>query len=105
LDFIKDKIGQKAKTQVSKYYEQPEQLNVILDSLARYLSEITAQIQEIRPISYGRQIKVVSGSYWAEINVFFGKKGISIVGTTKTGSHREFCQSVVDFLKLSFQIP
>ena len=103
LNFIKEKIGQKVKKPQEKQYEQPEELEWVIQQLQTFLGEINATMEEVRPIAYGRQVKVSSGSIWAEVNVFFGKRGVSVVGTTKTGSHREFGKTLTEFLKASFQ--
>ncbi len=105
LAFIKAKTGQKIRAPKEKYYEQPEELEWVMGQLKEFLGEINAKIDAVKPIAYGRQIRVSSGAIWAEINVFFGRRGVSIVSTTKTGSHREFSQTVTEFLKASFQNP
>lgn len=103
LAFIKEKTGQKVKKPVEKNFEQPEELDWVMNQLKNYLTEINATIEQVRPIAYGRQVKVASGKIWAEVNVFFGKRGVSVVGTTKTGSHKEFGKTLTEFLKASFQ--
>ncbi|MCH7411430.1 CRISPR-associated primase-polymerase type B [Belliella sp. DSM 111904] len=102
LAFIKEKTGQKSRKPKEKQYEQPDELNWVMDSLQSFLAEINAEIEHVRPIAYGRQVKVRSGHIWAEVNVFFGKRGVSIVGTTKTGSHKEFGKTLTEYLKASF---
>lgn len=103
LNFIKEKIGQKVKKTHEKHYEQPEELEWVMGQLEQFLTEINAEMEEVKPIAYGRQVKVRSGTIWAEVNVFFGRRGVSVVGTTKTGSHREFGKTLTEFLKASFQ--
>lgn len=103
LAFIKEKTGQLARKNAGgKYYEQPEELETVMVRLREYLQEINAQIESVKPISYGRQLKITSTAIWAEINVFFGKRGVSIVATTKSGSHREFGKTLTEYLKASF---
>lgn len=103
LAYIKERTGQKIRKPIEKHYEQPEELEWVMEHLQLYLEEINAKIEQVKPIAYGRQVKVSSGNIWAEVNVFFGKRGVSIVGTTKTGSHREFGKTLTEFLKASFQ--
>ena len=104
LAFIKEKTGQRVRKKADeKYHEQPEELEAIMDRLQEYLLEINARIESIKPISYGRQLKISSSAIWSEINVFFGKRGVSIVATTKSGSHREFGKTITDYLKASFE--
>lgn len=102
LSFIKEKTGEKVRKAHGKIYEQPEQLEEIMGQLQQFVSEINGAIESVKPIAYGRQVRINSGKIWAEINIFFGKRGVSVVPTTKTGSHREFGKSVSEFLKASF---
>lgn len=102
LAFIKEKTGQKVKKPIEKHYEQPEELDWVMEQLQNFLGEINAKIEQVKPIAYGRQVKVSSSNIWAEFNVFFGKRGVSIVSTTKTGSHKEFGKTLTEFLKASF---
>ncbi|EIM75216.1 VirE N-terminal domain-containing protein [Nitritalea halalkaliphila LW7] len=102
LNFIKQKTGLKVKKPVEKHYEQPEELEAVMEQLKGYLEEINAEIEHVRPIAYGRQVKIRSGKIWAEVNVFFSPRGVRVVGTLKTGSHREFAKTLAEFLKASF---
>ena len=66
---------------------QPVEFDLIWTQLASYLEESEMKIEKVIPISYGRQIRIRAEVYWAEINIFFGKRGFSVVPTTKTGSN------------------
>lgn len=103
LAFIKEKIGQKIKRPMEKEHVQPEELEDVVNQIRVYLTEIGAEIALVKPISYGRQIKITSGKIWAEINVYFGKKGVTLHATIKSGSHKEFGKTVTEFLKASFE--
>lgn len=99
---IKEKVGQKIKAPKEKFYEQPEELEAIMKEIAEQLAGINVTLEKSNTISYGRQVKVNAGKYWAEFNIFYGKKGVSIVRSTKTGSNRQLCDSVVTLLKSYF---
>lgn len=99
---IKEKVGMKVKTPKEKYYEQPEELDAIMQEIADQLATIQVTIEKTKPISYGRQLKLTAGRYWAEVNIFYGQKGVSIVGSTKNGSNSELRDSVVLLLKNHF---
>jgi hypothetical protein len=103
LAFIKEKIGQKVKQVRQKDYEQPEELKTVMAQMEEYLKEINASIEQLKPISYGRQVRITTGKAWAEVNVFFGRRGVSIVATTKSGSHKELGKTITEFLRASFQ--
>ncbi len=103
LNSIKRKVGQKIKAPGKKYYEQPNELEQLIPRIEEQLTQIDVLLQKNAPIAYGRQITVKAGTYWAEVNVFYGKKGVRIVGTTKTGSNKILCQLVVQLLKSNFE--
>lgn len=61
------------------------------------LHEVTTQVQaqaaavgiavpEITDINYGKKIRFAHGMQWAELNLFYGKAGFSVVKTPKKGS-------------------
>ncbi|MBS1744814.1 MAG: hypothetical protein JST21_01450 [Bacteroidetes bacterium] len=102
LNTIKQKIGMRVKAPRIKEYEQPEQLDTLMKELAEQLDQVGATVISSKPISYGRQVKIGAGKYWAEINLFYGQRGVSIVPTTKTGSNKELCDQIVLLLKSHF---
>lgn len=103
LNNIKEKVGVRLKKAPEKTYIQPAELDEIMTRLAQQLQEVDATILKMTPIHYGRQVKIGAGPYWAEVNVFYGQRGASIVGTTKTGSNRELCETLVALLKSQLQ--
>ncbi|MCO5236643.1 MAG: CRISPR-associated primase-polymerase type B [Chitinophagaceae bacterium] len=102
LNQIKQKVGMRVKKPVEKTYIQPEELDHIIPQVLEELTAIGVQMVKMVPINYGRQIKVAAGDYWAEVNVFYGQRGVKIVGTTKTGSNKKLCESVVLLLQNYF---
>ncbi|MBN9350058.1 MAG: hypothetical protein J0H55_05170 [Chitinophagaceae bacterium] len=104
LNQIKQKVGMRVKMPAKKEYEQPEELGHLMDEVAEQVRQVGAEVVQSLPISYGRKIKIGAGKYWAEINLFYGQKGVSIVGTSKTGSNKELCTSIVALLKSYFNV-
>lgn len=102
LTVIKTKVGMRVRKKAEKEYEQPEELDNLMAEVAQLVSEVGVSMVSTAPISYGRKIRMAAGSYWAEINLFYGQRGVSIVGTTKTGSNKELCNSMVELLKSHF---
>lgn len=94
---IKQKINPNYKTKKQKEIFVPEHLNDILPILETELSKQNIKIIKINSINYGKQIRVAHKNIWAEVNVFYGKRGFSVVRTMKTGSHKELGE-------LTFQI-
>jgi hypothetical protein len=56
------------------------------------LQELEITILEQQGINYGRKLKLGAGRHWATLNIFFGRKGFSVVKTTQTGSHPELAE-------------
>ena len=94
LQRIKQKLNPSARPPKEKQYFVPEQVDQAMGLVSEKLVEFEMQIIETRPISYGRQLKVKAGPHWAEINIFYGKRGFRVVHTTKTGSHAALAELV-----------
>lgn len=67
----------------------PEAINQLLPDLRAHLQSLDIELLEAHPIQYGRQLQLRAGTYTAELNLFFGKRGFTLVKTTKTGTHAE----------------
>ena len=67
----------------------PGQLNYVLEVLQDQVLKYGFEITDITNISYGKKVKINHGELWAEINIFYGKKGFSVVLTPKKGSDPE----------------
>ncbi|WP_040414675.1 CRISPR-associated primase-polymerase type B [Cyclobacterium qasimii] len=98
MDRIKEKMGMRVKRNPEKEYIQPKELEEIMTVIEKAVKEVGVNIESVKPISYGRQIRFGAENIWSEINIFSGKKGVSIVGTTKTGSNKAFCNQMVEYL-------
>jgi hypothetical protein len=89
LKNIKDKLHPGYRKPAGKTYYIPPEVDTALPLLNEALSEFDIKITETEAIHYGRKLKVVSKQLWAELNIFYGKKGFKVVPTTKSGSHQE----------------
>lgn len=89
LQRIKQRLNPNARQPRQKNYFVPQEVDHAMGSLQEKLAEYEMQIVETLPIHYGKKVKVKAGNYWAEINIFYGKRGFSVVKTTKTGSNSE----------------
>lgn len=89
LQHIKQKLNPQYRPKKEKQIYVPPALTEALPLIEEALSAEGIKIAGIVSINYGKQIKVSFNKYWAELNVFYGSRGFSIVRTTKTGSHAE----------------
>jgi len=101
LQQIRERINP-LKIKSEKIIYQPEALERDWHKMENLLTEYNLTIDTINKISYGKQIKIKVGNEWAEVNIFYGKRGYSFVATTKTGSNSELAQMVVTLLQTSF---
>lgn len=103
LNQIKIKVGVRVKKEVKKTFIQPKELDELIPELMEELKEIDIELRNMIPISYGRQIRVGVAQHWAELNVFYGKKGVNIIKTTKSGSNSDLADLVQTYLRDKFQ--
>jgi len=87
LLLIKQRLQPDKVIKQARPVEQPEQLQELLPGLIEYLQQSGVSLQKSQPISYGRKLVMYAGKLMAEINIFYGKRGFSVVKTTKTGSN------------------
>jgi len=76
----------------------PQAITDMMPILEERLSAQGLVLLETHPIQYGRQIRVGMDRYWAEVNIFYGQRGFSVVKTTKTGSTPELAELVYQLL-------
>lgn len=92
LSRIKQKLNPDARKPKEKQYFVPQQVDDAMGLLSDRLAEYEMQIILTEPISFGRKVQVKAGPHWAEINVFYGRRGFSVVMTTKTGSNAQLAE-------------
>jgi len=89
LHLIKQKLNPKIRTQKQKLIYVPEELDKIMTKLTSKLNSYDIEVKTIEDINYGKKFVLMLQSHWAEVNVFWGKKGFSVVKTPKRGSNEE----------------
>lgn len=67
----------------------PEEINRILDGLKEFVESTGATMTEAISIQYGKKLRFAAGTRKAEINIFYGKRGFSVVETPKCGTNEE----------------
>jgi len=70
----------------------PEVLNDLIENLREDLTNIGFVVMDICNIQYGKKIQLCLGNKRSEINLFYGKRGFSVVQTPKTGTSSELNQ-------------
>lgn len=89
LQRIKQRLNPNARVRTGRPPHVPPALDEALPIIRERLTEWEMEIRSADPIQYGRKVHVYAGRHFAEINIFYGSRGFSVVKTTKTGSNPE----------------
>lgn len=92
LKEIRDQLNPSLKEKREKKIYVPEKINEVLPMIAEELKKFNMTIAEVKNIHYGKQLKIMLQQWWGEINVFYGKKGYTIVKSTKSGSNEQITE-------------
>lgn len=90
MDRIKQQLNPKSRPMSQKppvFVPQP--LTEIMGSLKTYIEDTGLLVSEIISIQYGKKIRIKMGLKEAEINLFFGKRGFSVVKSPRCGTNDE----------------
>ena len=90
LECIRQKLNPKSspKTETKQAFV-PERLNEIIDNLKQFIEATGVQVTEIINIQYAKKIRARLGQREAEINLFYGKRGFSVVISPRSGTNEE----------------
>ena len=98
LQKIREQLNPKIKKKKEKNIYTPEELNTIVEEVTTALAAIEIKVENIKNIHYGKQFKFTLQHIWSEINVFYGKKGFTIVKSNKNGANNELTKICYDIL-------
>ena len=87
LDQIKAKLNPKIKASSEKQFFVPKEIDNHISILTKELAELSLELYETEPIQYGRKVRIKAGRMFAEINIFYGKRGFTVVKTNKAGTN------------------
>ena len=100
-EILKIRLAQTEKQKPPVYV--PRQLDEIIDELRQYIEENGMKVTEVINISYGKKIRLALGIKQAEVNVFFGKRGFTVVQSPRCGTNPELNQIAADFITAFFE--
>lgn len=99
MDRIRQQLNPKARPLNEKPpVFVPALLNEIMGSLKEYIEATGLVVSEIISIQYGKKIRIKMGLKEAEINLFYGKRGFSVVKSPRCGTNNdlnEICAQLV----------
>jgi tetratricopeptide (TPR) repeat protein len=100
IAFIKERLQVKSRMPRSKpQVYVPEQLDQILEKLLAYIAEVGVQVVEVSNIQYGKKFKFRAGIAAAEVNLFFGRRGFSVVKSSRQGTADQLNELMVLYIK------
>lgn len=67
----------------------PQQLDEIMVELKKFVEDTGVVLYEVKNIQYGKKLRFKIGQKLAEINLFYGKHGFTVVQSPKTGTSAE----------------
>lgn len=67
----------------------PQQLVEIMEDLKKYIEETGLIVSEIISIQFAKKIRIKMGLKEAEINLFYGKRGFTVVKSPRCGTDNE----------------
>lgn len=91
LAAIKQKLNPGAVS-IPKSVLVPEQIDKAIPIIKEQLLAYNIELVKTSAINYGNKLTVKAGHLWAEINIFYGKRGYSVVQTTKTNSSSQLAE-------------
>jgi len=77
----------------------PQELEGIMERLLAHVAEKGVTVTEVRSISYGKKLRFKLGVKQAEINIFYGKRGFSVVQSPRTGTDGEMNALMADVVE------
>lgn len=105
---IKQQLGQRKALIAAARSEwpvpQPFMLAEAMPEVVQIITEAGLEITDISDIQYGKKIHVRLGMRQAEANVFYGKRGFSVVATPKRCCSPELNDILADLLRCYFCI-
>ena len=67
----------------------PQELSDIMDNLKAYVEAKGVALTEVVNIQYGKKLRFMVGHRQSEINLFFGKRGFTVVQSPRTGTDKD----------------
>lgn len=96
---IKELLKLSAAKKQEKEAFVPEVLNDIINDLKQYIEQTGAIVTDIKNIQYAKKIHLRIGTKEAEVNLFYGKRGFTVVQSPKSGTNAETNQLAAELIQ------
>lgn len=95
---IRARLNPRALKKEERPVYVPNQLEEIMDDMKKYIEATGIIVSGIKSIQYGKKIQSTLGLKQSEVNVFFGKRGFSVVKSPKCGTSTELNDLLADLV-------
>lgn len=98
LEKIKMRLNPRIKYKIEKKIFVPEKLNEIVNDVEKEITKFGIKITGITSINYGKKFNFEINNKLGEINLFYGKKGFTVVKSPKQGTSEELndiCHKII----------
>jgi hypothetical protein len=95
---IRAKLNPRSIAKEDRMVFVPQQLEEIMCDMKKYIEQTGIIVSEVKSIQYGKKIQSKLGLKLSEINVFFGKRGYSVVKSPKCGTNEELNDLLADII-------
>jgi hypothetical protein len=92
LQQIKEKLNPNIKTKIEKIIFVPEELIAVVNTVEEKMNGFGIKTKSVESIHYGKKFVFELDNRWAQLNLFFGKKGFKIVKTPANGSNDDLAE-------------
>ena len=97
MDRIKQLLNPKAKKERQPVFV-PQELEEMMAALKPYVEQAGVTIAEVINIQYGKKIRFKMGMKQAEVNLFYVKRGFSVVQSPRTGTNADLNQLMANLI-------
>lgn len=96
---IKQRLNPNFKPKPEKTYFVPQEVEQAMDAINLRMRQEGIELSAIRNISYGKKLIFKLGFQEGEINLFYGRKGFSVVQSPRNGTSPEMnqvCAAIIE---------
>lgn len=89
---IKKIINPNIRIKPPKNILVPPEMNSAMEKISKRFAELQIKIEKVTDINYGKQVRFGLEDKWAELNIFYGIKGHTVVISPKNGFHEDLAK-------------
>ncbi len=98
LLLIKQRLNPNFKPRLEKSYYVPQEVEQAVEAITARMQQEGIEVALLRSISYGKKLVFKLGFQEGEVNLFYGRKGFSVVQSMRNGTSKqmnEVCVAII----------